>query len=172
MCIVPSEGCTHQAGSSGSVSETLDTALIVIAGTATVAAAYAAFRVLWVPIGLAILVGWLVAYPAPRRVARVACRLVAVGLVGLVAAAVWLYRHRRPAPAPSRAVAVPREYRATLYRTTPAGNRVLRRGPVPGLWTDPATVAAEIHGRYLAQYEPVRPHEIRCHVEPVPDGVS
>jgi hypothetical protein len=78
----------------------------------------------------------------------------------------WAYRRYRK---PSAEVVAPQEYTATLFVAGKPGkaNKVIHRGPVPGVWTSADEVAAEVVNRYLATYGPDPRGELRCHAQPV-----
>lgn len=161
MCTVIPD-CDHRhSGSSGVTAEGF---LATFAVFGSIAIGGAIFQAAWVPIGVAILTGWICVTPRLRRVVFAACALTAAGVL-------WLARlaFRRRNAKPSRTVALPREYQATLYLTGPDGRRaVLGRGAVPGQWTSAGDVEAEIIGRYMAIHGSPAAGELGCHAQPRP----
>lgn len=161
MCTVISGdcGCGHGSSSSGVTAEGF---LATGAVLAAVAIGGAVFQAAWVLIGVALLAGWICTMARGRTVVFAACTLTVAGTLWLARLA--LKRRRQP----GRAVALPREYTATLYVTGPDGQRrVLGTAPVPGTWTSAEDVQREVVDRWIATHGPHPAGELACHAQPL-----
>lgn len=165
MCTVISGDCGCGGSSSSGVTAEGIVATVVVAGA--IAALGAVFKVFLIPLGVAIVTAWVLAF-APAWVRRA----VFAGCIAVAAGVLWLARQafRRLRRRPARTVALPREYTATLYLSHTGQNKVIRRGPVPGVWSSPTEVADEVRRRYIAVYGAPAVGELRCHAQPVDDS--
>lgn len=160
MCTVI--GCDHGHGTS-SVGVSAEGVLAVLGVLGAATAVGAVFRVALVPIGVALALSWLLYWRPTRSGTLTVCSVLTAG--GL-----WLARFAwRRLRKPSRAVALPREFTATVYVTGPNGQRrVLGTAPVPGTWTSQADVEAEVVARWIAKHGRHPAGEIGCHAQPTP----
>jgi hypothetical protein len=158
MCtVIPGEH-SHSTPSGVTAEGFLATFVIL----AAVALGGVIFQAAWVLIGVALVVAWICVFRPSRLLMFVACALLAAGVLS---AARWAFTRRAK---PVKAVALPREYTATVYVTAPDGRRaVLGTAPVPGAWTSRSDVEREVVRRWLAVRGRPAAGELGCHAQPV-----
>lgn len=160
MCVVMGDTCQCKAKTS--LTETAMGVLALLAVAAGVAVAGAVFRTLWLPIGIGLVVGWLLAFQGPRRAVWRAAAGLGGGLVWLVR---WYLRRRVEAPQPAPAVLG--AYRATVYLDRGGRREVAWSGDVGGLWRSAKAVEDAAVALYLAKDPAANARRVSARAEPM-----